>query len=38
MISIFLCAIISGANNLLEIEAYGKAKYEWMKEFLEWNY
>lgn len=35
IITIALCGIISGANNWPEIEAYGKAKYEWLKEFLE---
>ncbi len=35
IITISLCAIISGAGNWPEIEAYGKAKYEWFKEFLE---
>lgn len=32
---ITLCAIISGAGNLSEIEAYGKARYEWLEEFSE---
>jgi len=35
IITIALCGIISGANNWPEIESYGKAKYEWLKEFLE---
>jgi predicted transposase YbfD/YdcC len=35
IITISLCAIISGAGNWPEIEAYGKAKYDWFKEFLE---
>jgi len=35
IISISICAIICGANNWPEIEAYGKAKYDWLKDFLE---
>ena len=35
IITVALCAIISGADNWPEIGAYGKAKYEWIKEFLE---
>jgi len=38
IITISLCAIISGASNWPEIEAYGKAKYEWLKNFLELPY
>jgi len=35
IITITLCAIISGAGNRSEIEAYGKARYEWLEEFSE---
>jgi predicted transposase YbfD/YdcC len=31
---IALCAVICGADTWVEMEAYGKAKYEWLKEFL----
>jgi predicted transposase YbfD/YdcC len=29
-----LCGVVCGANNWVEIEAYGKAKYEWLRQFL----
>ena len=35
IITIALCAIIFGADNWPEIESYGKAKYDWLKEFLQ---
>jgi predicted transposase YbfD/YdcC len=31
---IALCAVICGADTWVEREAYGKAKYDWLKEFL----
>ena len=31
---IALCAVICGADTWVEMEAYGKAKYEWLKGFL----
>ena len=31
---IALCAVICGADTWVEMEAYGKAKYDWLKEFL----
>jgi len=34
IIGITLCGVICGADNWVEIEAYGKAKYEWLKQFL----
>lgn len=34
MITIVICAVISGADGWVEIEAYGKAKYGWLKTFL----
>jgi hypothetical protein len=30
-----ICCIISGADGWVAIEAYGNAKYEWLKSFLE---
>jgi hypothetical protein len=33
--SIAILAIISGADGWVAIEAYGNAKYEWLKRFLE---
>jgi len=35
MIAIAILAIISGADGWVAIEAYGNAKYEWLKSFLE---
>ena len=35
IVTIALCAIICGADNWPEIESYGKAKYDWFKEFLQ---
>jgi predicted transposase YbfD/YdcC len=35
IISIALCAVVCGADTWIEIEAYGKAKYDWLKDFLE---
>lgn len=35
IITIALCAVISGADNYPDIESYGKTKYEWFKQFLE---
>jgi len=35
IIAIALCAIICGADTWPAVEAYGKAKHEWLKEFLE---
>lgn len=34
ILTITLCAVISGADTWLEIEAYGKAKQRWLKRFL----
>jgi len=34
IIAIAILAIISGADGWVAIEAYGKAKYEWLKSFL----
>lgn len=31
---IALCAVICGADTWVEMEAYGKAKYDWLKQFL----
>jgi predicted transposase YbfD/YdcC len=35
IITISICAIISGASGFSQIQEFGKAKYEWFKEFLE---
>jgi len=35
IITITICAVICGADMFTEIEAYGKAKYDWFKRFLE---
>jgi hypothetical protein len=35
IIAIAILAVISGADGWVGIEAYGKAKYEWLKSFLE---
>lgn len=35
IIAIAILAVISGADGWIGIETYGKAKYEWLKEFLE---
>lgn len=35
VITIAICAVIAGADTYTAIEEYGKAKYEWLKGFLE---
>lgn len=35
IIAIAILAVISGAEGWVAIEAYGNAKYEWLKSFLE---
>lgn len=35
IITIAICALISGADNFTEIEEFGKAKIDWLREFLE---
>lgn len=35
IVTITICAVISGAESWNEIETYGNAKYEWLKTFLE---
>lgn len=35
IIAIAILAVISGSEGWVAIETYGKAKYEWLKEFLE---
>ncbi|NEO95956.1 MAG: ISAs1 family transposase, partial [Moorea sp. SIO3G5] len=35
IIAIAILAVLSGAEGWVAIETYGKAKYEWLKEFLE---
>jgi predicted transposase YbfD/YdcC len=32
---IAICAVICGADNWVEIAAFGRAKYDWLKKFLE---
>jgi len=35
IITISICAAICGADDWVSVEAYGKAKYDWLKTFLE---
>lgn len=35
IITIAICAVISGADTWVDIEMYGEAKYKWLKKFLE---
>ena len=35
IVAISILAVISGAQGWVAIEIYGKAKYEWLKNFLE---
>ncbi|EGJ29006.1 MULTISPECIES: ISAs1 family transposase [Moorena] len=35
IITITICAVISGADTWVDIELYGKTKYQWLKKFLE---
>jgi hypothetical protein len=35
IVVIAICAVICGANDWVGIEAFGNAKYEWLKMFLE---
>lgn len=35
IITIAICAVISGAETWIAIETYGEAKKEWLKKFLE---
>ncbi len=35
IITITICAVISGADGWNEIETYGNSKYKWLKKFLE---
>lgn len=35
IITIAICAVICGAEGWTDIETYGQAKYEWLKQFLE---
>ncbi len=35
IITITICAVICGADTWVDIEAYGQAKYKWLKKFLE---
>ena len=35
IITIAICAVICGADTWVDIESYGRAKQEWLKQFLE---
>ena len=35
IITISICAVICGADTWVDIESYGRAKYEWLKKILE---
>ena len=35
IITITICAVISGADSWVDIELYGKTKLKWLKKFLE---
>ena len=35
IITIAICAVICGADGWTDIESYGRAKYKWLKKFLE---
>ena len=35
IITIAICAVICGADSWVAIETYGRAKYEWLQQFLE---
>lgn len=35
ILSVAICALVSGADNFSEIEEFGKAKIPWLREFLE---
>ncbi len=35
IITIAICAVICGADTWVDIESYGRAKLEWLKQFLE---
>ena len=35
IVTITICAVISGADTFVEIEEYGKAKHKWLKQFLQ---
>ncbi len=34
IITISICAVICGANTWVDIESYGRSKYEWLKKIL----
>ena len=35
IVTITICAVISGADSWVDIELYGKTKWKWLKKFLE---
>ena len=34
IITIAICAVVCGADTWVDIETYGRAKYEWLQQFL----
>jgi hypothetical protein len=38
IVAIAILAVLSGANDMVAIETYGKAKQDWLKTFLELPY
>ena len=37
IVTIAICGVISRADNWPDIEAYGRSKHDWFKDFF-WNY
>ncbi|MCI0421080.1 MAG: ISAs1 family transposase [Acidobacteria bacterium] len=35
LVAIAICAVISGADSWVQVEAYGKAKHDWLQRFLQ---
>ncbi len=35
IITIAICALVCGAENWVDVEQYGKSKYNWLKQFLQ---
>jgi hypothetical protein len=38
VVAIAICAVICGADNWVDVESYGHAQCEWLKQFLELPY
>lgn len=34
IVAIAICAVISGADTWVDVESYGRAKYDWLRQFL----